>query len=548
MIFYIGDYEIHANNHELIYKSCPKKIEPQVFKLLLYMLDNTDRVLSRGELMDNVWENRVISDSALSASICSARHAIGDNAQKQDCIKTVSGHGYRFIAKFTHKSPEANESQAFLSLAHQQSTSHHTDTSRGPVITKPNLSHSIPAPLLELPDKPSVAVMDFIDMGSTPKGSLFAYGLTTEINSSLARLPHFFVIARASASHLSKQDLPPNVVGERLGVRYLILGKTQHLNKQIQITLSIVDATHNNEIWSEHFNQSTDDLFQVHNEVVHSIVSVIDSTVEQAEVDRAFLKASENLSAWENYHQGIWHSNQTTLVHTKKAQLLFKKAIAQDPRFSRAYAGLSIIHTNKILLNNISNEDTNNMTQALNYAQRSISYGVRDTMSYFSLARVLWLSKEYERAIVATDKGLIVNENDLKCNFFKGFVSAFSGHDQQAHNLLEKAQRLNPYDPLQFSLKIARAISLIHQQKYDEAVDWAISATDDSNAYFSTYAVATASLELARHSKRAKQYAQQTLALKPDYSVKTYQYLTPHSDKATRVLIGNAMHQSGIPR
>ena len=100
MIFTLGDYVIDANTHELLNNGLPQKIEPLIFKLLLFMLQNSDRMLSRDELIKGVWKSHVISDSALFAAISAARHAIGDNGKKQLSIKTVSGSGYRFIAPF----------------------------------------------------------------------------------------------------------------------------------------------------------------------------------------------------------------------------------------------------------------------------------------------------------------------------------------------------------------------------------------------------------------------------------------------------------------
>ena len=553
MNFHINSYEIRTNTHELFHKGKAQKIEPLIFKLLIFMLKNPVRLLSRDELMNNVWESRVISDSALSASICAVRHAIGDTARKQQCIKTVSGHGYRFVAEVTQvKNTENTEiltkHKTTPPLTQQKADLQpfqHANTSR--LLTTPYYELPPEEPLA-LPDKPSIAIMDFIDTGASQQGALLAYGLSTEINAALARLPHFFVIARASSAHLSTLQLVPKEISQRLGVRYLIYGNTEQLSKRIRVTISVVDATHNTEIWSEHFDRPLDDIFQVQDEITHTIISAIDSAIEQAEIERAFLTPTEDLSAWENYHRGLWHINLTTLKDIDKANCFFQKSIILDSRFSRAYAGLAYTHTSRKLLTGMAPANDINIKKSLDYAQLSIDYCRREPMGYMTMGRTLFFIKKYQQALLILNQGTQLTPNYSDCYFIKGTCYATLGHDTQAQLCLDHAERLSPFSPLQFSLKMARAVSLAHQKKYDEAVDCSLRATYYSNAYFSTYATATICLQLAGHTKQARQYANKTLKLKPDYSIELYQSLSPHADRSTRALFINALLNAGIPR
>ncbi len=187
MIYYFFNYEINTDTQELLYKGKLKKIEPKIFKLLVFMLENPDRVLSREELMSEVWGKQIISDSALSATICAARHAIGDSGSKQQCIKTVSGSGYRFIVEFSCN--KNSESISDIQLESQLATSQDNIESSNtlPLITASYYEKKPES--LKLPDKPSIAIMDFIDIGATEKGGLFAYAMTVDINASLGIVP-----------------------------------------------------------------------------------------------------------------------------------------------------------------------------------------------------------------------------------------------------------------------------------------------------------------------------------------------------------------------
>lgn len=523
MNFYVGKYKFCINKQELLYEGVSQKIEPQVFKLLVFMLENPDRVLSRDELVKQIWKSNVISDSAISAAISAARRAIGDTGYKQEYIKTVSGSGYRFIAKFSCEKIQVKP---------------HPET---------NLPISKVLEPIDLPDKPSIAVMDFLNIGGEKRGDLFAFGITTEINAYLARISHFFVIARASSANVSKKGLLPQEIHHCLGVRYLIYGNIQYLPQRLRLTLSIVNASENSEIWSEHFDRSLEDIIQIQDEIALSIVVAIDSAIEHAEIERAFHSPSKNLSAWENYYRGIWHMRKTRSRDTKLANKFFKKSISLMPRFSRAYAGLSYIHTNQVLLNNSPAQYKENIFKALDYAQRSIDYDKREGTGYGALARVQWLSGDKEKAINACDKGLSFNTNSTQCYGLKGIISAYIGNNIQSQKCFEYLKKINPFTPEIFSFHTAQAITLVHQKRYKQAVDIIVLAVNESNAYFITYAVASACFQLAKLPSQAKQYAQKTLQLHPNYSVESHLHLISHSNKMTKEILKNAMLNAGLP-
>ena len=528
MDFYIDDYVIRTDTRELLYKGGSKKVEPLVFKLLIYMLKNPDRVLTRDELISNVWESRVISDSALSAAMCATRQAIGDTASKQKYIKTVSGSGYRFIAEFTKLSNKKD------SIDIQDSS-------------KSDLSSGVSS-LLALPDKPSVAVMNFVNIGSDEEGELLAYGLTAEINSSLARLPHFFVIARASASILSKLNLSSKGVGERLGVRYLVYGNLQQIAKRVRVTLSIVDASQDAEIWSEHFDHSLDDLFLAQEEITNVIVDATDSAIEKAEIERSFLMPTEDLSAWENYHRGLRYFDQTNNVEL--AQTFFKKAIAQDPRFSRAYAGLSYTQTSRRILDAspISKADTD-LLKAIDYSQKSIDYCPNDALGYMSLGRATLFSNKVKEAIPFFDQSIFLCANMAHSYSLKAqLMSRLGGDYVQTNQHIDKAERLNPQSNANlFTTKMVRAVLMIGQGKYTEAAAFSMQATLYNDTYFSIYALAAACQQLAGNPKKAQKYAKKTLELLPGCTVGSCRRLF-HNKKETRELFKKALRDAGIPK
>lgn len=492
------------------------------------MLENPDRVLTRDELISNIWESRVISDSALSAAICATRHAIGDTASKQKYIKTVSGSGYRFIAELTRVANKKVSIDTLDSLD---------------IDLNSELSN-----VLSLPDKPSIAIMNFVNIGSNEEGELLAYGLTTEINSSLARLPHFFVIARASANISSKLNIPAKEVGKRLGVRYLVYGHLQQIAKRVRVTLSIVDASHDTEIWSEHFDHSLDDLFLAQEEITSVIVNATDSAIEQAEIERSFLIQTENLSAWGNYHRGLRYLDQANEVEL--AQSFFKKAITQDPRLSRAYAGLSYTQTNRRILeaSPISKMDAD-LLKAIDYSQKSIDYSPNDALGYMALGRATLFSNRLKEAIPFFDQSINLCTNMSHSYSLKAQAMSRVGGDYvQTNQLIDKAERLNPQSNANlFTTKMVRAVLMIGRGKYAEAAAFSMQATFYNDTYYSIYALAAACQQLAGNPKKAQEYAKKTLELLPSCTVGSCSRLF-HHEKKTRTLFKKALRDAGIPK
>jgi len=547
--FTIGDYEIRTDTCEVLYKGAPQKIEPQVFKLLTYMLENPDRVLSRDELINKVWKSRIVSDSALSATVCAARQAIGDTGSKQSCIKTVSGSGYRFIATFTHVENYTKNNTKISARNRVQSDL--TTKLKGDVFTEAQTEQEQKPKSLQLPDKPSVAIMDFKDIGTNQEGALLAYGLTTEINSAIARLPHFFVIARASASIASKLNLQPKEIGKRLGVRYLVYGNLEQLGKRIRITFSIIDAIHDTEIWSDHFDRSLDDLFLIQDDISTAIVSATDSVIEQAEIERVFQIPTEDLSAWENYHRGKSYSDRTNLKDVEIAHGFFKKAVKQDPRFSRGYALLSYTHTNRRLLNHTVIKETDaDMIKAFDYAQRSIDYCAHESMGYMSLGRATLFTNKVAQALPILDQSIHFCPNGATSLLLKAQATIRLGAENSTliNETLDQSKRLNPHCRIaNFNIYMVRAMAMFQQKKYEQANHFITRTLHYNDSYYLAYVLAAICQQLAGNAEQAQNYALKALSLLPHCSLDSCERLLPEAKEPRAILI-KAILDIGIPQ
>jgi len=540
MLYQINNIKIDTLSFHLIIDEITVAVEPQVFDLIIYLIIYRNRLVTRNELLDHIWSGKVVSDNSLSTHIKKARQVLGDDGNQQKLIKTIHGRGFQFIGNVEELSPPHEEGNTpFIDSDHYKSSS--LFSSKAGVYAKPEEKP------LNLPDKPSVAVMDFVDIGASPSGALFAYGLTADISATLSRLPNLFISARASVTKLTQVTMSAKAMARRLGVHYLIYGNTQLLNNRVTITLTVVDGVNDTELWSEHFDRSFDDLYNIQKDIVDSIVVAIDVAIEQSEIARAFLIPTEDLSAWENYHRAIWHSNRTTMKDINKSQCYFKNAIALDSRFSRAYAGLSYSYMNSQLLKSINTDNYDDLEKAHDYAKQSIDHCQFESMGHMSLGRTLFFSHKPAQALQSINHGLALNPNYSQCHAFKGVITAHAGCTTQSEVHLGIAERLSPLSSLLFSMRMAQATSLVRQLKYTDAAKISLQATQYSNAYFTTYALAAGCFQLAGQLNKARKYANKLLEIKPGYSTEAYLKFLPFSEESTKQLITHAMQDAGIP-
>ena len=398
-----------------------------------------------------------------------------------------------------------------------------------------------------LPEKPSLAVLDFTDLGSHAEGAVLANGLAADLNSRLAQLSNLFVIARASSARLAAQRLSPGEVSRKLGVRYLVGGSTQRQDKRVRVTVTLLDATDESEIWSEHFDRPLDDLFEIQDEITNAVVATIEPAIERAEMQRALLQPPENLNAWEAYHRGLWHCFRFTAADSESAHHYFEQALERDPNFSRAHAGRSFVHYSRAFLNSVLNVE-GEIEKSLEAAGQSIGLDGRDSMGHWALGRALFLSRQHDEALASIDQALAINPNYAQAHYARGFIGTHAGLDASVLLDLDRAQRLSPFDPLLFAMKSSRAISLALRGEYEEAAPWAIRATHEPNAHFHIYAVAAAILELAGRSDDARNNSKWVLQREPGYSVEVFQRSFPHKDEARREAMLAALERAGIPR
>ncbi|MGE0419864.1 MAG: winged helix-turn-helix domain-containing protein, partial [Acetobacteraceae bacterium] len=336
MIYVIGSCRIDTNTYEVHRDGVPVSVEPQVFDLLCFLVESRDRIVTRDEIVERVWNGRIVSDAAISGRIKAARRAIGDDGKTQSMIRTIHRRGIRFVGDVKFNDAEQDKPDTASEPVVARATSAglpDTGSDRTlPGLPRPIDERDSAAGIdLSLPKRPSLVVLPFHVLSGDETGQMIADGLSLDIMTGLARTRWLFVIARGTAFKFRGPSQDAYDIAQRLGVRYVLQGTIQYRGNRLRIHAALIDAVDARAVWADHLDRTVDDIFLIQDELAGVVVRSVEGEIEQSERQRALLVPASSLDAWSAYHRGTWHMYQYTPQHYEEAERLFKIAASLDP-------------------------------------------------------------------------------------------------------------------------------------------------------------------------------------------------------------------------
>jgi TolB-like protein/class 3 adenylate cyclase/Tfp pilus assembly protein PilF len=325
-------------------------------------------------------------------------------------------------------------------------------------------------PALPLPDEPSIAVLPFENLSGDPKQERLAGGLTEDVIADLSRFRELFVIARNSTEVYKGKAVDIRQVGRELGVQYVLEGSLQTDGNRVRITAQLIDATSGNHIWAERYDRPLDDIFAVQDEVTQRLAATLtgyEGHLAQAGRGNARRKPPDSLQAYDYYLLGIEHKHRFTKDDNKEAQALLSKAIALDPTFSRAYAGLAFTYVAEID-NGWSESRDQTMADWLKAAQRAVALDPSDSKAHAAFAFYFMYSGDPARAGAEIAQALSLNANNADVLAQSAYILPWVGKPEQAVETAERAIRLNPHAPNWYDG--ALYVTYFHARQFDKAV------------------------------------------------------------------------------
>jgi TolB-like protein/DNA-binding winged helix-turn-helix (wHTH) protein len=529
------DYVLDAERRELHRNGDQIPIEPQVFDLLLYLLRNRDRAVSKDDVLAAVWGGRLVSESALTSRINAARHAVGDDGRAQRLIRTLRGRGFRFIGPVReHDDQRGSASEPrFLSSPACGSSNDEQFFCTPKDLEGRRMERTIPPQFaadsefgtahetihtLGATRRASIAVMPFDDKSHALRirGGT-ADGLAHDVITRLAKLRSLFVIAQGTVFALHERNIGSRDAGQLLNVDYVVGGSLHLDGKRLTVSVELVESRTARIVWAEVFSRKLDDAFLVLDEIGNRIVASIANEIETIERNRAILRPPNSLDAWEAHHRGLWHMYRFNRADNEKAQHFFTTAVHLDPTFARAYAGLSFTHWQNAFQGWTERKREEQL--ALDAAGQSLMADDRDPAAHWAMGRALWLRGGQDQALSELEQAINLSPNFALGHYTLAFVHSQAGDPAAAVRFSDHSRDLSPFDPLLFAMFGARAMALLRLKRFEEAADWGVKAAARPNAHPHIFAIAAYSLAMAGRLEEAHVQFAAVRDRSPAYSV-----------------------------
>jgi adenylate cyclase len=336
-------------------------------------------------------------------------------------------------------------------------------------------------PTLPLPDKPSIAVLPFQNMGGDPEQEYFADGMVEDITTALSRIRWLFVIARNSSFTYKGKPVDVKQVGRELGVRYVVEGSIRSAGSRVRITVQLIDAETGVHVWAERYDRPLQDIFAVQDEITDTIAATMEPEIGSAERERARRKKPEHLGAWEHHQRGMWHLLRRNRDDLVAAQAFFRKAIELDPAFATPRAALALSCFFQIT-HGFTIAHASSLDELFTEASQAVALDPKDALGHTALGLAFMERGDHFDGLAEHQIALSLNPNSSLARWAFGYTLLRAERLQEALEQFEAALRLSPRDPGLWSYLALKASTLYQLRQYDEAVRSARDAARQSVA------------------------------------------------------------------
>ncbi len=330
---------------------------------------------------------------------------------------------------------------------------------------------------LALPDKPSIAVLPFKNLGGDPEQEYFVDAVTDDIVDALSRSRWFFVIARDSSFAFRDANLRTGRVGAELGVRYILKGSVRRNGDSLRVTAQIIDAANGSHIWAEKYARKVGDIFDLQDEITEQVVAAIEPAILRGEGLRASRKTTNDFNALDCFYRGMWHFNKMSDEDDVKAQALFEEAITRDPELALGHIGLARVLYGRAILG-LSERPEKDLHRSLAAARTAIGLDGTDAHGYFAAAGASLYLHDHDAALEDARRAVSLNRNFSYGDYRLGQVLIFSGEPAEAIAPIARSLRLSPFDPQTMLILETLALACYQARDYEQAVEQAKSAVN----------------------------------------------------------------------
>ena len=493
MIYRFMDFELDTDRFELRSASGPIPVEPQVQSLLTLLVENSNRLVSKDEIIQRIWKGRVVSDAALSSRIKSLRRILGDDGKSQRLIRTVHGKGFRFVGDVDPSSESGRE---------------------GPELAPGGDSTAAENAF----SRPAIFVLPFANLSPDPEQEYFSDAITRDIITNLSKHRWLDVVAPNTSFGYKGKSIDVRQLREELGVDYVIEGTVRRSGNRIRVTAELVDAQTGRQRWADRYDRELRDVLALQDEITAKLVARLEPEIGLAERLKVTRAQNPDLKAWDCYHLGIYHFFKFTAESNVQAQRLLQQSRDLDPMFGEAHAWWAY----SIILGMVywdTEPSQKLLDEALAATDLALELDDQNAVFYALKARVQLARREYGSALTENEMAIRLNPTFAAAHCGLADSLAYEGRYEEAIECFREAIDLSPNDPQRWAFLTYGALAHIFRHDFETAIEWADRACEIPNCQYWTIAHKAVALAYLGDREGAKHSVTRLLKENPDFTI-----------------------------
>ena len=395
---------------------------------------------------------------------------------------------------------------------------------------------------LPLPDKPSLAVMPFVNLTGDPSQDFFCDGLSVSLITALSKVPQLFVIAPDSIFRYKGKGVKTKQVSEELGVQYVLEGSVQKAGDRVRVTAQLTDTLTGHPLWSERYDRSLKDIFDLQDEIIMKILTELQVKITEGETVRIQAKGTSNLQAYLKVVEAAGYRNQNNKEANAMARRLSEEAVRLDPNYAMAHTDLSCVLAQQVWMG-ASESPQETISNAMKEAQRAVELDNSSAEAEAHVGQAFLLMRQYEKAIESGKQAVRIDPNSARAKFILAASLNYSFKSEEAIPVVEQAIRLNPFYP-----QLYNQVSIAYREtgRYEDGIAAAKKALKLAPNYLLANINLAALYSYAGREAEARAAAAEVMRIDPNFSLTSYAKVHPWKEGPRRDRIMDALRKAGL--
>jgi adenylate cyclase len=396
-----------------------------------------------------------------------------------------------------------------------------------------------------LPEKPSIAVLPFDNIGGDPEQEYFSDGLAENIITQLSQIHSLFVISRNSSFTYKGKPVKVNQVAQELGVRYVLEGSVQRAENKIRVTAQLIDAINGRHLWADRYDRELKDIFAIQDEISRNIITEMAVALGEGDNERLMQKKAYNVKAWIAYRKGVEQFRKMSKEANLKSRELSEKAIGLEPEYSEAYSLMGWTYAWPVR-HGISKTPKRDLQKAEELVNKAKALDPNNSDAQTLLGFVYAVRGQYERAIEEGQRAVELAPNNSDTYALLSLSLLFIGRSNEAIVAMQKAMRLAPFYPRWFLDILGESYFVAGQ--YEEAETAFKHYLKGRPDHFRSHGWLAVTYSSMGRQDLARDHVEQALRKNPAFCIEKWRKgFTPWKNREEVERILDIAHKAGIP-